>query len=142
MKTPLCPLWPRIEESSGALGALFVLLAAGLLTACVLVPVGAFYGVERRGSLDLDAVVGPEPVLQAVGPLAPVFIEINPRGWAFVCGKRVTPPALRELLRRALRIVPDQQVVFEVNEATPTQHLGPFIDACMAAGIQRVNIIQ
>ena len=155
MRTPLCPLWPRAAGvagisasfkaaslSSGLPGALFVLLAAGLLAVCILLPVGAFVGAERSGSLDPDAFVGPEPVLQNVGPLAPVFVEINARGLAFICGKRVSPPALRELLRRTVRIVPDQQVIFKINESTPTQYLGPFMDACTAAGIRRVDIIQ
>ena len=142
MTTPLCTLWPRADESRGLFGALFIPVAAALLAACLLLPVLTYIGAEGRGALDLDAFVGSEPALQNVSPLAPVFVEVNPRGWAFVCGKRITPPALRELLRRAIRILPDQQVVFKIADSTPTQHLGPFIDACMAAGIRRVNIIQ
>ena len=142
MKIPPCPLWPRAEDSHGSLGVLSVLVAAVLLAACFLVPVVIFAIAEGGGGLDFDAVVGSEPALQDVGPLAPVYVEVNARGLAYVCGKRVTPPGLRELLRRATRILPDQQVIFKFSSTMPMQHLGPFVDACMAAGIRRVNIIE
>jgi len=142
MSAPLCTLWPGAEESRGLFGALFVPVAAGLLAACLVLPVAVFVGADRRGALDLEAFVGSEPALQTVGPLAPVFVEVNLHGWAFICGKRVSPPALRELLRRTARIAPDQKVIFKINPATPTQYLGPFLDACTAAGIRRVNIIE
>ena len=51
MKIPLCPLWPRIEDSHGSLGVLFVLAAAVLLAACFLVPVVIFAIAEAGGGL-------------------------------------------------------------------------------------------
>ena len=142
-KLPLCPLWPPIGagDAKGAIAG-FLLSGVVLLSACVLLPLCAFVWADRHDSLDLDAAVGSEPVMKEVGPLAPVLVEVNARGWAFVSGKRVSPPALRDLVRRALRIWPEQPVVFQVAESAPTQHLEPFLTACLSSGVRHVHLIR
>ncbi len=137
----LCPIWPRSAERAEWILTLSALTAAGLLAACLVLPLGAFIWAERSEDFDLEAFAGSDAALQDAGPLAPVFVEVNARGWAFTGGRRVNPPALRDLLRRALRILPGQEVVFRINEATPSEYLGPFLEACTAAGIRHVQIV-
>jgi biopolymer transport protein ExbD len=115
---------------------------AAFLAACAVLSCATFVWVERSGRLDLDALVGSEHVTKGMARLAPVFVEINAQGWAFVSGRRVTPVTLRELLHKAVRICPEQRVVFRLTESTPTQSVGPFLEACVAAGARHVHLME
>ena len=142
MRTPLCSLWPRPEHKGGWVTAISLAGGAGLLAACVLLTFAVFVWIERSGRLDLDALVGTEDAAKGMARLAPVFVEINAQGWAFVSGKRVTPASLRELLHKAVRISPEQRVVLRLTESTPTQSVGPFLEACVAGGARHVHFME
>lgn len=140
MRRLLCPLAGRHRFHIGGVDRVNYAISAalGLLMACLLVVIGGYLWAVQRNLLELDALAGVESAMQGVGPLAPLIVEVDARGWAFAAGRRVTPPALRELLRRAVRLLPNQQVIFKVNESTHLECLGPFLDACTAAGIRQV----
>jgi hypothetical protein len=141
MKTPLCPLYPRADRRVGWVIALCLLGGAALLTACALLPVTALVEAEDRGGLYLDVLARSRALVRDIGPLAPLCVEINERGWAFVSGRRVSPPALRELVRQVVRVYPEQKVVFRSSLDVPARFLAPFFDACASEGIRHVYFI-
>jgi biopolymer transport protein ExbD len=88
---------------------------------------------EREMNIALPAAAHSGPVTRL---MREIVVNVDARGRIIINGKETEPDVLREMIKNALTLNPDQKVTVRGDKDVPYAAVVRALDVCKAAGIQ------